>query len=227
MTFMSNVTGNTGGFSGGKTGNIHPFKRQLASLLTSYITYWYDVDNGQQGTEITPMKISSRASLLWPPAKMLEMPGLFSSEVTLDTEFWQDSVLAAASRSALWPSCLAVDTYVWLTYRANTRTGRMAKHISWPMLKLQFGAGFGEMKNFRTKFLLALRRIEQVYPHMNWEEGSSYGKQGIIFRFNRPSIASRNHLALPAVARTIEGRRAGPNPNVGTGVRPDGYYSGE
>ena len=46
---------------------------------------------------------------------------------------------------------MALDIYAWLAYRLHSLPG--PRPIPWRALKPQFGAGFGRIDNFRTRFL--------------------------------------------------------------------------
>jgi hypothetical protein len=217
LDFMQKVTG-TKTYSGGATGNIRPFKRQLASLLASRIYYWY-------GNELAPeaamkwksMEITSEGSLLWSP-RMLNSPGLFQSTVLLGEAFWLDIIKNAVpidSRAlkALWPSCLSVDIYVWLTYKANTmlKRGQTFTHISWTSLQQQFGPNSTELRSFKQNFHLNLKKVKQVYPSIEFEEregsvGEGPREKGLTFRVKRPSILSAVP-ALPPGQLATDGRK--------------------
>ncbi len=62
---------------------------------------------------------------------------------------------------ALSPSPMAMDIYVWLTYRVVK-----ARHVStlpWQMLMKQFGSADGtEVRTFRRHFVRALKQVMEV-----------------------------------------------------------------
>ena len=59
-------------------------------------------------------------------------------------------------------SSLALDIYAWLTYRSNYL--EKPCRISWQSLALQFGSRYSDVRDFRRKFLVALKRFLCVYP---------------------------------------------------------------
>lgn len=188
--FMGKVSG-TRTFSGGKTGNIRPFKRQLASLLASRIFFWVG-SNPAPDVTYQSMEISSSGNLMWHPV-LIDQPGLIQSTIELGEKFHEDCLkhgypVDIRIIRSLWPNCLAFDIYVWLTYRAYTlaKDRRWSLDLSWQSLKLQFGHQYKDMKGFRMKFLDALSRVGRVYRDMEFKEI----EKGINFRFKRPSIPS-------------------------------------
>jgi hypothetical protein len=59
-------------------------------------------------------------------------------------------------------SPLALDIYVWLTYRMSYL--RRPSLIPWSALQGQFGAEYARLTDFRCRFLKALRLVLHVYP---------------------------------------------------------------
>lgn len=188
--FITKISGTTS-YSGGKYGNIRPFKKQLLSLLSSRIFYWYDQDS--EALPLQSMEIVSSGNLLWHP-KMKDEPGLFQSQVVLGEAFHADLVKSAVPLDtrimrAIWPNCLAFDIYIWLTYRAKSmeKQGRVLMNLKWNSLKLQFGHSYKDMRSFRMKFLAALKLVSMQYKAMSFEEKSG---EGITFKLLRPSVRS-------------------------------------
>lgn len=91
---------------------------------------------------------------------------LWGSTIVVSTEFF-DSIRDAAmpvyldDLRALGGSSMRHDIYVWLTYRLY----KMDKptSISWEQLHAQFGASFSRQRDFKAKFLEALKDVQQVY----------------------------------------------------------------
>lgn len=89
---------------------------------------------------------------------------------------------------AIRKSPLAMDVYTWIAYRTYlvyTSGGRPAK-IPWESLQAQFAANYGQnidqslltveeiinneqraLRNFRGKFLMALKKLSDYYPELN------------------------------------------------------------
>lgn len=191
--FMSKVSGSRN-YSGGKTGNIGPFKRQLSSLLSSRIFFWIGDTKFDVSTDpFVSMQIAHSGNLMWHP-KLISQPGLLDSTIEVSEEFYQDCIRHGVPVDvriirALWPNCMAFDIYVWLTYRAYTlsRDRRWSIDLSWGMLKAQFGHTFHLMKNFRPRFLESLGVVSNIYTGMEFVEREG---KGMTFRFKRPSVST-------------------------------------
>lgn len=190
--FIQKVSGTTS-VSGGSTGNIPAFKKQLASLFAARVFYWYDAgDVTPNAMQFRSMEIAAEGNLLWHP-QLINQPGLFQSTITLGEAFHQDILDHAVpvderALRALWPACLPTDIYVWATYRAYAmqRQRRRTLDLTWVQIKQQFGPEYADMRSFRSKFLQALKRVQVVYGEMEFAEQ----QKGIAFSLKRPSIQS-------------------------------------
>jgi hypothetical protein len=70
---------------------------------------------------------------------------------------------------ALRRSPLALDLYVWLTYRMSYL--RQPTAVPWAALRLQFGADYGRMDHFQGHVRRALAKyVLPVYPQARIEE---------------------------------------------------------
>ena len=63
---------------------------------------------------------------------------------------------------------MAIDLYCWLTYR-NSYLGKPTR-VPWPALAAQFGADYGDRKDFKRRFLRALRQVLILYPSVRVEQ---------------------------------------------------------
>ena len=59
-------------------------------------------------------------------------------------------------------SPLAIDLYVWLTYRMSYL--KKPTLIPWRGLEAQFGSDYARPADFRRRFLRSLRQVLRVYP---------------------------------------------------------------
>lgn len=57
---------------------------------------------------------------------------------------------------------MALDLYCWLTYR-NSYLAKPTR-VPWPALQAQFGADYDDRRNFKRKFLAAMRQVLVLYP---------------------------------------------------------------
>jgi hypothetical protein len=187
--FMQQVTGSRA-MSGGDFGNVPRFKRQMFSLLTSRILWWKDTKEAMQWQS---MEVSSGGNLFWNPQNA-DQPGLVQSTVEIGEAFWEDCMehghpVDIRVIRGLWPNCLAVDLYTWLTYRAYVcmKIHRSQLPISWFMLKAQFGPQYKTMRQFKWYFMQSLKDVLRLYPAV---KVADKGGKGIELTFSRPSVVS-------------------------------------
>ena len=63
---------------------------------------------------------------------------------------------------------MALDLYCWLAYR-NSYLSKPTR-VPWPALEAQFGADYDDRRNFKRKFLSALRQVLVLYPSARVEQ---------------------------------------------------------
>lgn len=103
--------------------------------------------------------------------------------VPIRADAW--SYLLAHSKSAM-----ALDLYVWLSYRLHNV--KKPAYISWEQLYQQFGAA-AELKLFKFRFRQALQVARVVYPEANvseFGEGPRGGSQGIVLKLSKNALDS-------------------------------------
>jgi len=94
----------------------------------------------------------------------------------------QESAIGAISNNSM-----AIDIYVWLAYRLHSLSKPTS--LSWRALKAQFGTGFAQMNNFKTKFLPNLKLALAVYPEARVDEDAE--GRGLVLHPSRPPVAER------------------------------------
>jgi hypothetical protein len=196
--------------SGGRNGNLTRFKQQYRSTITSRIYWWqnkysrrmpkpYDIATDWEEAVNNPPQLEDH--VLW-KAHREQVDGKegsineinFSTTLTLGPYFHEDimehapiidaRIFRELSKSG---GCLPLDLYVWLTFRANALKSehRYELRLSWDALKMQFGAGYGDMKGFRRFLFPALHQVALLYRGFTFEE---VGKQ-VVFTLRRTSVA--------------------------------------
>ena len=92
-----------------------------------------------------------------------------------------------AAIGAVSNNSMAIDIYVWLAYRLHSLS--KPTPISWRALKSQFGAGFAELRNFKTKFLPNLKLATAVYPAARIDEDDS--GRGLVLHPSPPPVPEK------------------------------------
>jgi len=148
---------------GGARGDITRLREQMRRLFSCYITADYH-DKNRDASE--GFKIVRRAETWWHPQNA-EQAGLWQSTLTVSDEFF-DEVMAAPipldlrALKALKRSPMALDLYMWLTFRNSYLKADTV--VSWPQLRMQFGAEYTRERAFREAFKEALKKVMVVYP---------------------------------------------------------------
>ncbi len=126
------------------------------------------------------------------PAEAEIQSSLFAQTARLSEPFFEGLKkhpvpIEEAAIGAVSNNSIAIDIYVWLAYRLHSLSKPTS--ISWRALKGQFGAGFAEMRNFKTKFLPNLRLALAVYPAARVDEDDQ--GRGLVLHPSKPPVAER------------------------------------
>ena len=120
----------------------------------------------------------------------INQSSLFIETARLSEGFYSELVrhsvpLEEAAIRAISNNSIALDLYAWLAYRLYVLKGPTP--VSWSALHTQFGPGFRDVRNFRTKFLLNLRLALAVYP----EAKVDVTERGVTMHNSRPPVAPK------------------------------------
>lgn len=148
--------------TGGRWGTIPMLKEQMKRLFSATISFHYQ----NQVAEVSRgFKVASQTILFW-DQKCPNQTTLWESTVTLTDEFYKEIIqhpvpINMNALSALKSSSLALDIYLWLTYRMSYL--KYEVEIPWELLALQFGSDYSELKDFKKNFLWQLRKVLTIY----------------------------------------------------------------
>lgn len=151
--------------TGGDRGDIRRLHDQAKRLFTSTITLI-----GEPGSEFhwKKVNISNQGMLLWNPHNF-HQESKWQTTLTLSEEFYQECInhpvpidLRVLHKMR---SPLAIDIYIWLTYRYNVI--KEPTPISWKQLKWQFGSNYPDTQqgewDFKANFRKQLRAVLAFY----------------------------------------------------------------
>lgn len=132
-------------------------------------------------------------------------PQLWQERVRLDEGFYQSLIehplpLREAAIRHISSRSLAIDLYVWLAYRLHVLNKPV--EVSWPALKMQFGAEYKELRFFRRDLLPPLRLALSVYPEARITVDD---RRGITLYPSAPPVAERGDT--PAGQRRMPAMR--------------------
>lgn len=153
--------------TGGRWGTVTRLRDQMLRLFSTSISVRYETD---RRTSIVNVQTVSRADLWWDPLR----PGqedIWESRLILNPTFYEEIVqqpvpLDLRVLKELSRSPMALDIYVWATYRRSYL--RQPAVIPWQALQLQFGAGYEfdrkGQANFQANFLKAAEKVALFDP---------------------------------------------------------------
>ena len=154
--------------TGGRWGSITRLKDQTRRLFSSSITAIYEKG---AGFAVINQTVTDRAALWW-DAKAPEQAGLWRSTVTLSENFFNEVIdrpvpIDMRAIKALKKSPMALDIYIWLTYRASYL--KRPTVIPWASLALQFGSDYSRLRDFKQAFIDELKKVVLVYVRVQIE----------------------------------------------------------
>jgi hypothetical protein len=170
----------------GKRSDMKRLKNQMIRLFHSSISF----DQSTDGKMVWLNMHVAPKGMLWWDEKNLNQDTLFENWIQLGEDFFKaitSAPIPADMRilKALKRSPLALDLYAWATYTAyqTQRTGQ-SRSLSWELLHEQFGAEYGDTKDFAKKAWRALSKVKAVYQELNVERI----RGGINILPSKPSI---------------------------------------
>lgn len=141
-------------------------KRFLTTMLSVEVSRKNEKGVVQEAME--NVLVAKKAYIFWHPKKHDE-PMLWQSTMELTQDFFQECITRPVPvdlrvMDALSTSPMAMDVYVWMTWRVSK-----ARHVStlpWEYLMLHFGSAAGtEVRTFRRHFIRALKLVQTA---ANW-----------------------------------------------------------
>lgn len=177
--------------TGGRWGSITRLKDQTTRLFASTVSAVYQ--DGQQ-TRLLNRSIADEATLWWHP-KSPDQAGLWQSTVLLSEPFFRELIerpvpVDVRALKALKRSPLALDAYVWLTWRFSYL--KQPTVVPWAALAAQFGSDYGELRFFKRAFLVELKKVLRAYPDARVNDGDD----GLLLTPSRTHVR-RATKALP------------------------------
>lgn len=150
---------------GGKRGDLTRLNDQAKRTFTSRITLVGTPDSKFGWRDVS---LTEEGMLLWDPHNPKERAP-WESKLTLSNKFFIDCINHSVPIDLRvlhkLRSTLAIDIYIWMSYRYNSLS--KSTPISWRQLKSQFGADYAEndqgLRSFIYNFKAQLRKVTSVY----------------------------------------------------------------
>ena len=213
------------GYTGNHWGNSPSAKRikdQLDRLLNARITFDYKEGDQFKGRHtVRNLDIAPNFDLWW-DYKEPEQGSIFGSYIELSEGFY-NAILArpvplrTEVLKALHKDILALDVYMWVSYRlAGMKAGnKESLQISYAALQAQFGTGIAEQnyRQFRQKLKKSFAKVAQFWIPPKVTGGESllrheFTESGIIL-YSSPMLVSRGRRTFQSddTAALLESRR--------------------
>lgn len=169
--------------TGGPRGDITRLKDQTRRLFTSTVSLTYE---GPGRVTDMGFRLADKIDMWW-HAQDPEQDDQWQSTITLTEPFFREVVegpvpVDMRALTALKRSPMALDAYIWLTYRYSYLT--QATAIPWGTLAAQFGADYSRERDFKAAFKDELHKVLTVYPEARVEESNS----GLILKPSPPHV---------------------------------------
>jgi hypothetical protein len=160
----------------GKRGDATRLRTQLHRLFCATIAFQQNVEQGNlHGIRQREVAVSAARELWWDP-KTPDQLTVFKSWVEISEHFYSWALQAPIPvdlrvLKALKQSPLALDLYVWASYKSliAARSGR-PQAMTWHDFMQQFGTEYKSPKNFQQAVTKKLKLIQQLYPKLRVAE---------------------------------------------------------
>lgn len=153
--------------TGGKNGTIHAVRTQLERLMNCKISVFVNGEQPCEGQFLLAEGQKHAHSAWWNNAE--GQLALWQPRILLSPTFFENLKNRAVpvnlrAMNALSQSPLAMDLFVWLSYRSDIRRVEPLV-VPWAALWYQFGSD-SAMNKFQENVRRALLRVQTVYPNL-------------------------------------------------------------
>jgi hypothetical protein len=171
---------------------LRKFRAQSAAI--SNATFRLFASDGQSPPQQANTPIVSGFELWYP--KDERQRTLWPSYVELSEKYYKTLIKHAVpldhrAIAALQHNALALDIYKWLAQRLIRVPAKAPAAIPWAVAQLQFGQGYGQIRDFRRVFLKTLKMVQTQYPAAKVEAD----ERGLKLHNSRPPI-TRKQVAI-------------------------------
>lgn len=170
--------------TGGINGTINRVKNQIIKLFHSTITITYNKKNTHK---INNLNIIDNGVFYWKNKNFFWNNNILLSKIFYN-KIKYNSLPIDLNVIKIMRSSLAIDIYIWLTWRTRIIKNKKSVLISWKILKLQFGSNYSNNKkglsNFKIEFIKKLKYVCFFYTKVNIE----ILKIGLKIKNSKPHI---------------------------------------
>jgi hypothetical protein len=153
---------------GGKRSDAKRLRNQMNRLFRAQISFDYDKASKPANVDTwLDMNVAPKGLLFW-DFKQPDQRLLFDSWIELDENFFKAITANAVPvnltmAGELKKSPLAIDLFVWLTYRVHRMKEGERIYVSYSELSQQFGTDYNRERNFKAKLGEAAEKVKTVW----------------------------------------------------------------
>jgi len=150
----------------GPRGTAQRLEEQLCRLLSTRLDWRTSVGLAPRSSG-SAFVAAGGPTWLEPLRRLLPREASWRSHIVLTRDFFQEITRSAVPVDLrairhLQRSPLAVDLYVWLTYRMSYL--KRPTLIPWQALQVQFGSDYSRLRDFEIHAVTQLEKVIRVYP---------------------------------------------------------------
>jgi hypothetical protein len=164
----------------GKRSDAKQLTEQMTRLFNARFSFTETLTDqkGNMGERRLNMQVATKSELWW-NVDNTEQGSIFNNWLELGEDFFNAITanpvpLDFRAALALKQSPLALDIYILLCFEAfKAHKSGKSRFIPWASLSEQMGSTYSDVKDFKRKFKVALRKVRTVAPtiHINEENG--------------------------------------------------------
>lgn len=160
----------------GKRGSVQALKGQINRLLRCEIAFIREVEDSSGSRESFALMPLSGQYDIWWNYKVPEQDSFFESYIELGEAFYEAIISSPVPilldhLKQLRRSPLAIDFYIWVSYRLYTLNSQKKDilRLPVPVLKAQLGSSFERTRDFTKHMTEAIEKVKAVFPRLECE----------------------------------------------------------
>lgn len=163
-------------YRSGEKGTTRTLREQIRRLFLAQISF-YREESQEEGTreQFELMTITQRYELWW-SYKSPDENSFFDSWIELGESFYEAIIknpvpIKLEHLKSLRKSPLAIDFYVWASYRLYTLNQSKTRSLFLPLavLQHQLGSSFDRKRDFAKAMNEAINKVRNIFPHLDCE----------------------------------------------------------
>ncbi|HRJ34235.1 MAG TPA: replication protein RepA [Fimbriimonadaceae bacterium] len=160
----------------GKRGSVRALREQINRLLRCEIAFVREVEDGSGARDSFALMPVTGEYDIWWNYKVPEQDSFFESYIELSETFYEAIIASPVPilldhLKQLRRSPLAIDFYIWVSYRLFTLNAQKKDvlRLPVPVLKAQLGSSFERSRDFVKHMNEAIEKVRGVFPHLQCE----------------------------------------------------------